>query len=135
METKETMIRGVVAVIPRDGTFLLIRRAQHLPAGGGWCLPGGTIEPGETPDAAIVRECHEEVGLAVKAAQELWITQTAQLHLRWWLVECGTNSEVTPCSAEVSDFRWLRIDQLALVTPLLPGVETFFKKFGSALAG
>jgi ADP-ribose pyrophosphatase YjhB (NUDIX family) len=46
--------------------LLLIRRGQE-PHRGLWSLPGGRVEPGETAEQAIVREVHEETGLAVIA--------------------------------------------------------------------
>ena len=46
------------------GRLLLIRRG-HDPHRGLWSLPGGRIEPGESPEEAVVREVREETGLAV----------------------------------------------------------------------
>lgn len=46
--------------------FVLTRRAKTLNAHAGqWALPGGRIDAGETAEAAVLRELHEEVGLAV----------------------------------------------------------------------
>jgi ADP-ribose pyrophosphatase YjhB (NUDIX family) len=44
---------------------LLIKRG-HDPEAGRWSLPGGRIEPGETAEAAVVRETREETGLSVR---------------------------------------------------------------------
>jgi ADP-ribose pyrophosphatase YjhB (NUDIX family) len=49
-----------------DGRLLLIRRG-HAPHEGLWSLPGGRVEPGESAEAAVVREVLEETGLRVRA--------------------------------------------------------------------
>ncbi len=48
--------------------FVLTRRAEKLRRHGGqWALPGGRLDPGETPEEAGLRELHEEVGLSLEA--------------------------------------------------------------------
>ena len=60
-----TRIPCVGAVIRDDaGRLLMIQRA-HEPGQGLWSIPGGRIEPGETPEQAVVREVREETGLDV----------------------------------------------------------------------
>ena len=53
------------AVVIRDGRVLLTRRAEGLHLAGLWEFPGGKLEPGEPPEAAVVRECREECGIEV----------------------------------------------------------------------
>jgi ADP-ribose pyrophosphatase YjhB (NUDIX family) len=60
----ERPIVGVGAVIVRDGKVVLIRR-RYEPLKGHWSLPGGTVEVGETLEAALAREMLEETGLVV----------------------------------------------------------------------
>lgn len=57
-------ITGVGAVIFIDGRVVLIRR-RFEPLSGQWSLPGGTVELGETLEAAVAREVREETGLVV----------------------------------------------------------------------
>jgi ADP-ribose pyrophosphatase len=56
---------GVGAVILVDDRVVLVRRA-HPPMEGQWTLPGGTVELGETLEAALVREMREEIGLDIE---------------------------------------------------------------------
>jgi len=61
---------AIVLVPDEDGRacFLLTRRAATLRAHARqWALPGGRLEPGESPEAAALRELHEEIGLALDA--------------------------------------------------------------------
>ena len=59
--------RSVVgAAILRDGRVLAARRTSPAAAAGRWEFPGGKVEPGETPEAALVREVVEELGCRVE---------------------------------------------------------------------
>ncbi|WP_029894075.1 (deoxy)nucleoside triphosphate pyrophosphohydrolase [Desulfohalovibrio reitneri] len=54
----------VAAVIWREGRFLAVRRPPGARMAGYWEFPGGKVEPGEAPRAALARELDEELGLA-----------------------------------------------------------------------
>jgi 8-oxo-dGTP diphosphatase len=56
---------GAAVLAEREGQVLLIQRKMD-PAKGSWCLPGGFMEMGETPQEAAIRECKEETGLNVE---------------------------------------------------------------------
>lgn len=56
----------VGAVIQDEGGRLLLVKRARPPAEGRWSLPGGRVEPGETDEAALVREVREETGLDVR---------------------------------------------------------------------
>lgn len=56
---------GVGAVVVDAGRVLLIRRGKE-PLRGRWVVPGGTVELGETLEAAVIRELKEETGLDVR---------------------------------------------------------------------
>jgi ADP-ribose pyrophosphatase YjhB (NUDIX family) len=54
---------GAYALCQRDGRILLARLAPGRPDAGQWALPGGGVEWGEDPTAAVLRELDEETGL------------------------------------------------------------------------
>ena len=55
-----------IAVVEHAGRFIVGQRPRGVALAGLWEFPGGKIEPGETPEAAAVRECREETGLAIE---------------------------------------------------------------------
>jgi 8-oxo-dGTP diphosphatase len=62
--------KRAAAVIVRDGRVLMVHERSRRSGGGEWwTLPGGGIEPGETPEQAVRREVFEESGLVVGVAR------------------------------------------------------------------
>lgn len=69
----KTLLVSAVALIDPDGRVLLAQRPAGKSMAGLWEFPGGKIEAGETPEAALVRELHEELGI------ETWTSCLAPL--------------------------------------------------------
>jgi 8-oxo-dGTP diphosphatase len=111
----------VAAVLQRpDGTFLLAQRPAGKVYAGYWEFPGGKVEPGEAPAAALIRELHEELGIDVRQSYP-WLTRDydyehAAVRLKF--------RRVTEWSGELHGresqaFAWQRSGQ-ATAAPLLP---------------
>lgn len=58
------LLVSAVALIDTDGRVLLAQRPEGKSMAGLWEFPGGKVEPAETPEAALIRELHEELGIA-----------------------------------------------------------------------
>jgi 8-oxo-dGTP diphosphatase len=59
------LLVAACALVDPDGRVLLARRPAGKPLAGLWEFPGGKIEPGETPEAALIREMEEELGIRI----------------------------------------------------------------------
>jgi 8-oxo-dGTP diphosphatase len=57
-----------VALVDVDGRVLLAQRPAGKPMAGLWEFPGGKVHPDETPEAALIRELREELGIDVAEA-------------------------------------------------------------------
>src|SRR6185436_14125205 len=63
--------RIAIAVVEHEGRFLIGQRPEGVPLAGLWEFPGGKILPGETAEAAAVRECLEETQIRIEAVFHL----------------------------------------------------------------
>ena len=64
----KTILVSAVALIDADGRVLLAQRPEGKSLAGLWEFPGGKVDPGETPEAALIRELREELGIETKAS-------------------------------------------------------------------
>jgi len=123
-------VHGVVAVIEREGEFLVIRRAEGIAAAGCWCFPGGAIESGETQEAALVREVREELGLEVRPFERVWRWERPDgtLVLHWWRASLCDSRAWQLHPAEVAEARWVSPRQLLAMTPVLESNLAFLRQ-------
>lgn len=70
-------VEGSVAVLERDGAVLLTLRPRGTHLAGYWEFPGGRVEPGESPEACLVREVREELGVDVRVGERLMLLDHA----------------------------------------------------------
>ena len=98
-----------VAIVRRDDVLLIQR--NRPPSEGLWTLPGGRLEPGETPEQCVIRELREEMGLDVFALRPVRILRHGQFELHVFGTQ-AYDGTVTPDPVEVRAWRWVRPAQL-----------------------
>ena len=107
------MIEVVAALIRDENRVLLCRRPDGKAQGGKWEFPGGKIEPGETGEAALERECREEldvtlaVGSALADVNQDYPERSVHLTLFEAQIASGT-----PRRLEHSEIRWVLPEQI-----------------------
>jgi 8-oxo-dGTP diphosphatase len=67
-DSKPVILVVAVALVDADGRVLLAQRPAGKSMAGLWEFPGGKVEPGETPEVALIRELKEELGIDVAEA-------------------------------------------------------------------
>lgn len=111
----KVVLVSAVALIDVDGRVLLAQRPEGKSMAGLWEFPGGKVEPGETPEAALIRELHEELGI------ETWSSCLAPLtfashaydefHLLMPLFACRKWGGIVQ-SNEGQALKWVRKQEL-----------------------
>lgn len=106
------MILVVGAAIVRHGTVLAARRTRPVETAGRWELPGGKVDPGESPEAALVREIGEELGCRV--GFESWLDGEQPIGTRHVLRAARCRLEVgePTAGADHDELRWLAPEEL-----------------------
>ncbi|MHB8899105.1 MAG: NUDIX hydrolase [Thermoguttaceae bacterium] len=117
---------GVVAVVLREGRFLVIRRSDQVIAPGRICFPGGGIEGGESEEETLVREIREELGVSITPVRRLWRSVTPwNVELAWWLGEIDPTQTFVPNLAEVASIDWVSTVQMRELADLLESMHPF----------
>jgi 8-oxo-dGTP diphosphatase len=106
---------SAVALIEPDGRVLLAQRPEGKSLAGLWEFPGGKVDPGETPEAALIRELREELGIETKASCLAPLTFASHsyddFHLLMPLFACR-RWEGTATGREGQTLAWVRPDKL-----------------------
>ena len=111
----KTLLVSAVALIDAEGRVLLAQRPPGKSLAGLWEFPGGKVEPGETPELALIRELKEELGI------DTWRSCLAPLtfashsyddfHLLMPLFACR-RWEGIPVAQEGQTLAWVRPNRL-----------------------
>lgn len=106
----------VGAAIVSDGRVLACERADPPEVAGKWEFPGGKVEAGETEEAALVRECEEELGVVIAVGERVGQDVPLGNGRAVLRVYSARLVQGTPEPLEHSDLRWLTVDELHSVT-------------------
>ncbi len=131
---KPLLLVAACALIDSDGRVLLARRPEGKKMAGLWEFPGGKLRPGETPEAALIRELHEELGIEVSGhclgAFAFASHGYPTFHLLMPLYLCR-RWRGTPRPLEGQTLAWVRPEKLAAYPmppadrPLVPLLRDF----------
>lgn len=113
---KNLLLVVAVALVDADGRVLLAQRPPAKSMAGLWEFPGGKVHAGETPEAALIRELHEELGIDVKESCLAPLTFASHgyetFHLLMPLYVCRRwEGEMRACEGQ--QLAWVRPTRLA----------------------
>ncbi|POX49098.1 DNA mismatch repair protein MutT [Streptomyces sp. Ru71] len=118
----------VGAALLDDGRLLAARRSAPPELAGRWELPGGKVEQGEAPEAALVRELREELGVTAEPLARVpgeWPLREPYV-LRVWTARLLPGSPEPVALEDHDELRWLTPDELWTVDWLdqdIPAVQ------------
>ena len=125
----KTVLVSAVALVDPDGRVLLAKRPEGKAMAGLWEFPGGKVEPEETPEAALIRELREELGIDTEESCLAPLTFASHayddFHLLMPLFVCR-KWQGTPTPQEGQTLAWARPNRLrdypmpAADIPLIP---------------
>jgi 8-oxo-dGTP diphosphatase len=116
---------AAIAVVRRDGRFLLVRRANP-PDPGRWGFPGGKVEPGETVAQAAVRELAEETGVTAEAIRAFDCVDVIKpgYHFVLVAVACRWLAGEAVAADDAHEAAWFTMEEIAAgKAPFLEQVE------------
>lgn len=107
------MTEVVAALIWAGDKFMICQRPEHKARGLLWEFVGGKVEPDETKEQALIRECKEELNVTV-AVNEVYMEVTHEypdltVHLTLFRAEI---TEGTPQKLEHNDIRWITVEEI-----------------------
>ena len=110
----EKMITEVVAaLIWNSDNFMICQRPAHKDRGLLWEFVGGKVEPGETKEQALIRECQEELAITLSVGDVFTevVHEYPDISIRLTLFN-ATIADGIPQKLEHNDIRWITVDEI-----------------------
>ena len=111
----KTILVSAVALIDKDGRVLLAQRPEGKSMAGLWEFPGGKVETGETPEAALIRELEEELGINTWSSCLAPLTFASHtyddFHLLMPVFACR-KWEGIPTPRENQTLKWVHVNEM-----------------------
>ena len=103
----------VAALIWQGNKFMICQRPAHKARGLLWEFVGGKVEPGETGEQALIRECREELAITVSVGEEFMnvVHEYPDVTVHLTLFH-ATVAEGEPQKLEHNDIRWIAPDEI-----------------------
>lgn len=126
--TRKKPVDVVAALIWEKDKFLICQRPEHKTRGLMWEFVGGKVEPGETMEQALERECAEELAVRVSVGSQFLqeYHDYPDMLIRLTLFHCSITSGV-PQALEHRDLQWIHPSQIGLFQ-FCPADENFLKE-------
>ena len=107
------MTEVVAALIWDENRFLACQRPAHKARGLLWEFVGGKVEPGETREQALIRECREELDITVEVRDVFMEVDHVYPDLTVHLTLFNASiSEGVPQKIEHNDLRWITVEEI-----------------------
>lgn len=107
------MTQVVAALICRENKFMICQRPAHKARGLLWEFVGGKVEPGETRQQALIRECREELAVTVAPAEIFLevdhVYPDITIHLTLF---CAAITQGEPQRLEHNDIQWITPEEI-----------------------
>ncbi len=111
------MLEVTAAIIRRDNRVLLCQRPAGKRDGLLWEFPGGKIEMGESARHCVIRECLEELSVALRLIGKLAVIEQSDLRLHFFVAEIESG-ELTCC--EHNAWAWVTLNEARAYPLCLP---------------
>lgn len=129
------MTEVVAAMIWDKNKFMICQRPAHKARGMLWEFVGGKIEPGETKEQALVRECQEELAITLSVGDVFMdvVHEYPDTTVHLTLFNAAI-AEGTPQKLEHNDIRWITVDEIPQYN-FCPADKTILRRIKSCANG